>query len=60
MSVSAETERKPKGNFLPSAETETMPKEAICQLSVPKPKQKPNLGRPLHYVLYELSNTALG
>src|SRR6218665_3038510 len=47
MSASAETERKPKGNFLPSAETETMPKEAICQLSAPKPKPKPNFGRPL-------------
>src|SRR6218665_152937 len=47
MSVSAETERKPKGNFLPSAETETIPKEVICQLSGPKPK--PNFGRPLTY-----------
>src|SRR6218665_2080679 len=47
MSVSAETEGKPKGNLLPSAETETMPKEAICQLSAPKPKPKPNFGRSL-------------
>src|SRR6218665_29980 len=41
---------KPKGNFLPSAETETMPKEAIFQLSAPKPKPKPNFGRPLMYM----------
>jgi len=43
LSVSAETQRKPKANFRASAETESMPKEAICQLSEPKP----NFGQPL-------------
>ena len=39
---------EPKANrklTLASAETETMRKEAICQLSAQKPKQ--NFGRPL-------------
>ena len=38
---------KPKAHSLASAETETTPKEAICQLSAPKPKPKANFGRPL-------------
>src|SRR6218665_1235738 len=50
MSVSAETEIKPKGNFLPSAETETMQKEAICQLSAPKP----NFGWPLSWFYFSM------
>jgi len=37
--------KKPKVEFWVSAETETMPKVVICQLSEPKPK--PNFGRPL-------------
>jgi len=40
--VSTKTKRKSKGNFWPSAETETLMKVAICQLSGLKPK--PNFG----------------
>ena len=43
----SKTNRKFRAYSLALAETETMPKEAICQLSVPK--SKPNFGRPLYW-----------